>query len=183
MKETGYKIRNQQAIHFVTFSVVYWIGIFSRQIYKNILVDNLNYCIKEKGLTIYAWVVMSNHLHLLIQSKEGNLSKIIRDYKSFTSKNLIKAIKENPQESRKEWMLWMFEQAARNHKRNSNYQIWTHDNHPEELESNKFLDQKMNYIHENPVRAGIVQNTEDYLYSSASDYAGVKGFVKIEKLK
>ena len=180
MKKTGYKIRNQKAIHFVTFSIVYWVYLFSRQAYRDLIVDNLNFCHKEKGLTIYAWVIMSNHLHLIIQSKEGKLSDIIRDFKSFTSKRLIEAIKTNIQESRKDWLVWMFERAAKKHKRNSKYQIWTHNNHPEELESNKFFHQKIDYIHNNPVRAGIVQNPEDYLYSSAVDYAGIPGYVKIE---
>ncbi len=182
MKETGYKIRNQEAIHFVTFSIVYWIDLFSRQIYRDILVDNLNFCHKEKGLTIFSWVIMSNHIHLILQSKEGRLSEVIRDFKSFTSKKLIEAVHEHP-ESRREWMLWMFERAAKKHKRNSKYQVWTHDNHPEELESNKFLDQKVDYIHQNPVRAGIVNNQEDYSYSSAMDYAGINGYVEITRIE
>ena len=125
---------------------------------------------------------MSNHIHLIVQSKEGKLSEIIRDYKSYTSKKIVEAIKEYP-ESRKEWILWMFERAAKKHKRNSKYQVWTHDNHPEEPESNKFLDQKLDYVHQNPVRNGIVQNPEDYLYSSAMDYAGMPGYLEIEKIE
>ena len=95
---------------------------------------------------------------------------------------MAEAIKEYP-ESRKEWILWMFERAAKKHKRNSKYQVWTHDNHPEELESNKFLDQKLDYVHQNPVRNGIVQNPEDDLYSSAMDYAGMPGYLEIEKIE
>jgi REP element-mobilizing transposase RayT len=129
MQDTGYKIRNQQAIHFLTFSVVNWVGIFSRQIYRDILLDNLSYCQKEKSLIIYAYVIMSNHVHILVKSETGNLSNTIRDFKSYTTKKLIETIKEYP-ESRREWILWIacpessgFERAAKKHKRNSKYQI------------------------------------------------------------
>ena len=182
MKETGYKIRNQNAVHYVTFTIVYWIGLFSRPIYHEILLENLRFYQKERGLIIYAWVIMSNHMHLIVKSSSGKLSEIIRDYKSYTSKKIIEAIKEYP-ESRREWMLWMMDRAAKKHRRNTKYQLWKHENHPEELESNKFLDQKLDYVHLNPVRAGIVQNAEDYLLSSAKDYCDIKGLVDIEKIQ
>jgi putative transposase len=164
VSETGYKIRNQEAIHYCTFSIVYWIDIFSRFIYRDIIIESLAYCQKEKGLVIYAWVIMSNHVHVIIRSETGKLSDTIRDFKLFTSKEIVEAVKTNP-ESRREWMLWIacpgssgFERAAGKHKRNTKYQVWKHDNHPEELESNKFIEQKLEYIHQNPVRACIVQN-------------------------
>lgn len=117
--------------------------------------------------------VMSNHIHIILQSKTSKLSDTIKDFKSYTTKEIIKAIGEE-RESRRYWMLNIFGFAAKKHKRNENYQIWKHDNHPELIFSNSFLDQKINYIHDNPVRAGIVGRQEDYLYSSARDYAGEK---------
>jgi REP element-mobilizing transposase RayT len=182
MSDSGYKIRNQEEIYFCTFSVVYWIDIFTRPIYRNILIDSLRYCQQEKGLIVYAYVIMSNHVHLIIKSETGKLSDTIRDFKSFTSKQIIEAIKEYP-ESRRAWLLWMFKRAASKHKRNTEYQVWKHDNHPEELESTKFLYQKLNYIHQNPVRACIVQNPEDYLYSSAGAYAEIPGLLKITRIE
>ena len=182
MSNTGYKIRNQEAIHFCTFTIVYWIDLFSRAVYRDILIESLKYCQKEKDLVVYAWVIMSNHVHLIIKSKTGKLSDTIRDFKSFTSKKIVEAIKTNP-ESRKDWILWMFERAASKHKRNIKYQMWSHDSHPEELESNKFLEQKLEYIHQNPVRACIIQNLENYLYSSAGAYADIPGLLTIEKIE
>lgn len=84
-----YKIRDQQNLHFITFATVNWIDALSRPEYKDILVDSLNYCVSNKGMEIYVWVIMSNHVHLIASAKENyNLSDILRDLKKFTSKNL-----------------------------------------------------------------------------------------------
>jgi len=114
---------------------------------------------------------MTNHVHIILSSEKGLLSDTIRDMKSHTSKKILDSVHE-PGESRRSWMLNLFGFAATRHKRNSKYQLWTHDNHPIELISNHFFDQKLEYIHNNPVEAGIVENAHEYLYSSARDYCG-----------
>jgi REP element-mobilizing transposase RayT len=121
MKE-GYVIRDQEKIHFITCTVIDWIDVFSRKTYRDIVIDCLSYCI-DKGMLVYGYVIMSNHLHLILQSKEGRLSDLIRDFKKFTAKNILEAIQEKP-ESRKEWMLERFSKAAQSHTRNKNYQFW-----------------------------------------------------------
>lgn len=174
----GYKIDDQYGTYFLTFTIVNWVDIFTRQVYRDLFLNSLRYCQKNKGLFIHAWVIMSNHIHLVVSSDDGNLSGIIRDLKSFTSKSFIEAIKtEN--ESRRDWFLKQFAFEASKHKRNKKFQIWIHQNHPIELVSNKFFEQKINYIHENPVKAGIVDKAEDYIYSSARDYAGEKGLIEV----
>ena len=135
----------------------------------------------KKGLEIFSYVIMTNHIHMLSRSSNENLSDVLRDFKRYTSRHLIKSILSEP-ESRREWMLKLFSHAASTHSRNDNYQVWTHENHPEEIYSPQFTFQRINYIHNNPVRAGIVENAEDYLYSSARDYAGMKGLVMVEQL-
>ena len=102
MSDAGYKIRNQEAIHFITFAVVEWVDVFTRKDYKDIVLDSIRFCQQEKGLLLHSWCIMSNHLHLIISAKEGNLSDVLRDFKKFTSKQLIKAIEDNKQESRRE---------------------------------------------------------------------------------
>ena len=124
---------------------------------------------------------MSNHIHLLVQSSKNNLSAVLRDFKSYTSKMIIQYIEEN-NESRREWILKAFQSAANVHKRNSNYQVWAHENHAVHVYSDKFVGQKLNYIHMNPVRAGIVRHPEDYIYSSASNYAGEDIVLDVELL-
>ena len=167
---TGYHIEQQDELHYMTFQIVKWVDVFTRKIYRDIVVGRLKYCQQNKGLEIYAFVIMSNHIHLLIRSDIGKLSDTIKEFKSFTAKKILKAIVDEP-ESRRDWMLNLFEFSAKQQKRNEKYQVWTHENHPELIYSDKFIFQKINYIHDNPVRAGIVENPEDYLYSSARAFA------------
>jgi REP element-mobilizing transposase RayT len=162
----GYQIRDQHAAHFITPAIVDWVDVFTRKIYRDIVIDSLNFCIKYKALKVYGYVIMSNHMHLIVQSETGNLSDTIRDFKKFTSTNILEAIRTGP-ESRREWMLHRFEWNAAQNKRSSDNQLWTHDNHPEEVRSLKFYNQKLDYIHYNPVRAGLVELPEEYVYSSA----------------
>ncbi|CAN5321234.1 transposase [soil metagenome] len=177
---TAYKFNDPEGIYFISIATVEWIDVFSRKEYIEIVLESLKHCQKEKGLIIYAWCIMTNHLHLIISVKEGFIiSDILRDFKKFTSSKIIKAISENISESRKNWVLWILKKAGEKNSNNKNFQFWRQDNHPEELISNKFKDQKLEYIHKNPVEAGLVDNPEDYRYSSARDYAGYKGLLDI----
>jgi putative transposase len=178
--EKGYTIRDQQAPYFLTFQVINWIDIFTRSRYKKIIVNSLNYCIEHKKLNIYGWVIMSNHLHLIV-THDSNLSSIIRDFKKFTSKAIVDSIKEFP-ESRRDWMLFQFSLRGRMNKRNDGYQFWTHENHAVQLFNAAMIHNTLNYIHENPVRAGLVTEAIYYPYSSAMDYADMKGLVDIKKV-
>lgn len=108
-----YKIRDQQNLHFITFATVNWIDALSRPEYKDITVDSLNFCVVNKGMDLFVWVIMSSHVHLIAAANENyNLSDILRDLKKITSKKIIEAINSNRIESRKEWMLWMFARAG-----------------------------------------------------------------------
>ena len=186
MKErSGWFIRNQYGAHFVTFTIVGWVNVFSRKACRDIIMKALQYGITHKGLTLHAYVIMGNHLHLAISAKEGSsgLSAIIRDFKKFTSKELIRWIKNNPRERRREWMLMVFKYHAKYNKRNAVYQVWQQHNKPKELCYPRFTQQKINYIHLNPVVAGIVDLPEDYIYSSARNYIGRNdGLIDIEVL-
>ncbi len=123
---------------------------------------------------------MTNHIHLIARAKEPfHLSDIIRDFKKYTA-NLLLPLLQLPQESRSDWMMKRFEFAAREHQRNSHYQLWTHENGAIELFTPAFTQQKLDYIHNNPVRAGIVKKGEDYLYSSARNYAGLRSVLEID---
>ena len=184
MGDSGYKIRNQEGIHFITFAVVGWIDVFSRPDYKDIVVDSMQYCQKSKGLNIHAWIIMSNHLHLIISSQKGHkLSDILRDFKKYTSLRIIEAIEQNTSESRKEWMLKYFRESGNKNVKNTTYQFWQQNNHPVELtDDSDMISQRLEYIHNNPVHAGIVNHPSDYIYSSARDYEGDKGLINIDFL-
>lgn len=122
---------------------------------------------------------MTSHVHLIVSSEKEKLNDIIRDFKKFTSKELVRAIKEIP-ESRREWLLKKFEYAAGRIKRGVNYKLWKDAFHPVELNTNKMLDQRLEYIHYNPVEEGISWNAEGYKYSSASNYAGSEYLMDID---
>jgi REP element-mobilizing transposase RayT len=160
---------------------VNWIDVFTRKTYKIEVVNSLNYCIQKKGLEVYAWCLMSNHIHLIVSANEGfRLSDIIRDFKKFTAKRILKMIETEP-ESRREWMLQQFKFAGSKLKRIKKYKFWKDDNYAIELTS-KMMEVRLNYIHQNPVESLIVDDAEDYVYSSARDYCGRTGLVEISFL-
>jgi putative transposase len=176
-----YKVRDQEKIYFITFAVIHWVDVFTRREYKDLLVESLQYCQREKGLEIYAWCLMSNHIHLALGRQGRNkLSDIIRDLKKYSSVALVRAIAANGQESRKEWMLDIFKKAAENSSKHQQYQLWQNQYHPMELTSPNQQERCLPYIHNNPVKAGMVAEAEHYLYSSAIDYAGGKGLLIIK---
>jgi REP element-mobilizing transposase RayT len=170
MSSGGYKIRNKAAIHFITFAVVEWVDVFTRPLYKDILLESIRHCQVHRDLLLHAWCLMTNHIHMILSARNNDTSDILRDFKKFTSKKIIAAIESNEQESRREWMLRIFREQGERNSRNTNYQFWRQDNHPKEAYSAAFTAQKINYIHNNPVEAGIVDKPEHYLYSSARDY-------------
>jgi len=179
MSGDRYKIQDQQGCHFITMTIVHWIDVFSRMEYRDIMVNSLNYCIDKKGLRLYAWVIMSNHVHIVARIEtELGMSGFLRDFKKYTSKGILKAIQEIP-ESRREWLLDKFSYEARRTGRATNYKLWKDDNHAVDLSNIDMMD-KINYIHNNPVNAGIVVEPAHYLYSSARDYARMKGLINVE---
>ena len=107
-------------------------------------------------------------------------SGLLRDFKGFTARALIKAIEENPQESRKEWFMWMVELAGKKNSNVKKRQFWQQHNKPIELWSSKVLKQKIEYIHINPVKQGFVTNAVDWKYSSARNYASDETILKID---
>lgn len=165
-----YKFIDQENLYFISSATVYWIDTFTREEYKTIFIDSLKYCIKEKDLDIYAYCLMTNHFHAIIGTRGRPMDMILREMKQFTAKRIIKAIEDNPFESRKKWMLRLFEWAGRGKVGNEKYQFWQHDNHPIGLTSPQMMKQKLDYIHNNPVKAGFVTNPEEWKYSSAKNY-------------
>jgi len=134
-----YKFNNQDKLYFISFSVVYWIDLFIRNEYKQILINSWNYCKANKGLEIYGWCIMTSHIHMIVGSNQNNLSEIMRDMKRHTSQQLEGAIINHPQESRREWLLWMMQRAGKKNSNNTNFQLWQQDNHPIELNTTRYF--------------------------------------------
>lgn len=168
----GYHIADQNAVYYLTITVKEWVDVFTRKRYRDIVIESLQHCMETKGLNLYAYVIMSNHIHLIVRADEGfELSNIIRDFKRHTSKQIISSIK-NEVESRREWMLTIFSIGEDKH------EFWQKDNHPFLLYSNEMIKQKLNYIHQNPVRAGLVDEAHEYVYSSARNFAELDSVLK-----
>lgn len=162
------RILYKEEVNFVTLTIVGWIDLFIRPIYNDFIIESLRYCHEKKGLEIYAYVLMTSHLHMIADGE--SLSDILRDMKTYTSKGLIKLIKTNEQESRKQWLLRMFGYYGTHHPKNKFFKIWQDGNFPIALYSNYVINQKINYIHLNPVKAGIVDDATCFRYSSANPW-------------
>ena len=175
----NYNFHNPEGCYFVNFAVVEWLDVFTRNEYKNILLDSLHYCQQNKGMEIFAWCILTSHVHLIFRSAGTQKPQLLLgDFKRFTCKKIVEAIIKNHKESRREFLLEQFSKAGNRSSNVNKYQFWRHDNKPIELWSNKVIDEKIDYMHNNPVEEGYVYRQEDYLYSSAADYAGAKGLME-----
>lgn len=168
------RVANTNDLYYVTLTVVDWIDIFTRQEYKELLVQNLQYCQENKALEIFSYVIMTNHIHMIARCQRQTLSEVLRDYKTYTSKELYHLIEQNPRESRRSWMLRAFDWHGSTNPNNKHAQVWQNGNYPMLLHSNRMIDQKVKYIHQNPVKAGFVNEDHEYLYSSASPISPLK---------
>ena len=173
MSGDRYIIRDQQATYFLTLTIVNWIDLFTRKEYRDAIVESLNYCTLEKGLVLNAWVIMSNHIHLVGRvTSDNGMSGFLRDFKKYTSKEFIKLITD-VHESRKDWLSDKFMFEAKRSGRAKFYKVWKDSNHAIDLSNNSIdILNKINYIHMNPVNGGWVDSPDAYVYSSAVDYAG-----------
>jgi len=148
-------------LYSLTFSTLEWLDVFTRKRYKDIVVESLAYCQQEKGLELYSWVLMSNHIHLIARAKASyKFLDILRDFNKHASKQIIKLIEEEPESSR-DWLLVVMLKAGVANGKNSKYQLWRKINHPIELYSNEVINHKIDYIHNNPEIEGMVERTEN----------------------
>ena len=163
-------------------TVVDWIDLFTRKNHKQLITDALKYCQEHKGLNIFGWCLIPSHLHLIANTTiPYDLDHVVRDFKRFTCNRLIEQIASKP-ESRREWLLNMFNFAAKKHPKNKDFKIWQDGNHAIELFSEKVTWQKLNYIHRNPVVDKIVFQEQDYLFSSARNYYDLPSILHIDCL-
>lgn len=172
-----YKVLDQNDLQFLTYAVVGWVDALSRPQYKDIIVESLAHCQREKGLRLFAWCIMTNHVHLIAKAADGvKIEDIMRDHKKFTAKAVVNAIAKKGQESRKEWLMPLLRKS------DGSIHFWQHDIHPIWLRSPEVIRINLNYIHMNPVKEGYVDEPRDYRYSSAKAYAGDPGLLDVELL-
>jgi len=165
-----YKVIDSSVPTFITITVVGWVDLFIRRRYTEILDESLNYCIKQKGLKVHAYVYMTSHIHLMISSENGKLQDIVRDFKKFTSRKLMESILQDSGESRKNWIINKFSYEAKRLGRTSKYKLWKDGFHPVILDDANKIIQRRNYIHYNPVDAGFVFHEREWKNSSYGVY-------------
>ncbi len=175
----------KEACYFLTFNVIDWVSIFIRPVYKRIIVDSLNYFVQSRRLTIYSWCLMTNHLHLLAKTEEGyGMANFEKDFKKFTTLKILEAMEGEP-DLRKEWMLRLFEEYSKSLRKIEKLHVWQNCSSPVYFDGKQpeRLQEKIFNIHENPVRDLVVDQAENYLFSSARDYTGLKGLVNVRVLR
>ena len=171
-----YKFSIEKGLYFVTSTIVEFIPVFTSEKYFQIIINSFEYCRTNKGIKIFAYVIMDNHFHLLISGE--NLSDKIRSIKRHTAKEIIEHVKRD----NKLWLLNQFKFYKKKYKKESNYQVWQEGAHPQIITTVDVAEQKMNYIHYNPVKRGLVKEPQDWKYSSAGNYYYGKGVIEIESL-
>ena len=150
-------------MHFITLTIIEWIDIFTKPEYFQVIIDSLKYCRKNKGFKLYEYVIMTNHIHLIVRAKEGHkLSQIISDFKKYTTREILSLLEKD----NRRYILNLFKNSFAK-KIGYEKQIWQRENYPEVIMSDKFLREKIKYIYKNPVKKEYVVNPEDWLYSSA----------------
>ena len=176
---TKYKTTTTEDAYFITITTVGWIDLFTRLNQKYIITNALRHCKENKGLEIYAYCLMSSHLHLFCKATNRFvLSDVIRDFKKYTSKKIIETIINEP-ESRRELLLEYFKKTCQHLKREQQYKVWQDGYHAEHIYSNLFIKQNVEYIHNNPVNDKTVAYPEDYYFSSAKNYAGLDSELEV----
>jgi len=179
---------NENYPHFITFTIVEWIDVFTKPEYFAVLLDSLRYCQKSLGLKIYGYVFMTNHMHLLCQARDGyQLSKIVQSYKRFTTEKIKQLVIKDSREYIADLMFTEripSVSAETTGNQQQKFQLWQDYNYPEVIASEKFFSEKLNYIHNNPVKKEYVAKPEDWLYFSAGFYlTGKVGPLKIDNIE
>lgn len=159
-----YRVHEALAAHFITSTIVNWLPVFTTTARCDILVRALEFCRAEKGLQIYGWVILDNHFHAIVAASD--LPRVVADLKQHTAKRLMELLESEGQE----WLLHQFSFSKAVHKTKSSHQIWQEGVHPQALLSDEMMLQKLEYIHNNPVKRGLVVSPEHWRYSSAHEW-------------
>jgi putative transposase len=157
---------DSNSLYFCTDVIVGWQYVFTSHEFFEAIIDSLKYCKENKGLQVHGYVIMPNHVHSIVSSTQGNLSSILRDYKRHTSWRITELLGE----AKNRRLLNYFRTVARREERGNEHRIWQSGSHPVLIESGQFFDQKLEYIHNNPVIKGYVERPEYWKFSSARNY-------------
>ncbi len=175
MARDRYKVKLDQQPHFVTCTIVNWLPVFTRPQTVDIVLDSLRHLQSNDALTIFGFVIMENHTHFIVSS--GLLSNTIGRFKSFTARKIIDLLRDKGEKG----ILWQLSYAKLPHKVDREYQLWQEGSHPVLIQGEDMMRQRLEYMHNNPVRRGYVDDPVHWRYSSARNYAGREGLLEVRK--
>ncbi len=176
MGRSRYKFGTINAPHFLTNSIVNWQPAFAFPPHAQIILDSWHHLQKHDGLKLHGYIIMEDHIHWM--ATHDNLPKTVSRFKSFTARKIIDHLKTNgPPRLLRELS---FDKKA--HKSETQYQLWQEGSHPQQINGLEMANQKLDYMHQNPVRRGYVDEAAHWRYSSARNYADLAGLVEIEPL-
>jgi len=173
MPRSSYRVLTNPHPHFLTATVNHWLPLFTRPQTVDIVLDSWRFLQQTADFKLYGYVILENHLHLIAASDD--LSHDMQRFKSYTAKTIIAHLEQQ----RSEKMLELLAFFKRFHKTESRYQVWEEGNHPQLIESEAVMRQKLDYIHQNPVKRGYVERPEHWRYSSARNYLGQEGLIEV----
>ena len=173
MGRSRYTIYEPAAPHFLTCTVINWLPLFTRPDTAQIILDSLIYLQENRGLRLYAYVLLENHLHLVAQADD--LAKEVSSFKSYTAKMLVRYFEQHSVTR----ILQQLHKHKKQHKKDRQHQVWQEGSYPQLLQNHEMLLQKIEYIHCNPVKRGYVEKPEHWRYSSARNYAGLPGLIEV----
>ena len=173
MTRSSYKVFETEYPYFLTCTVVGWLPVFTRPETVQIVYDSWRFLQENDRLRIFGYVILENHLHLIASSEE--LSKEIGDFKSYTARRIIDHLQERNLSMLLEQLAW----HKNRHKTDRHYQLWQEGSHPQQVQNDEIMRQKLEYIHRNPVARGYVDDPTHWRYSSARNYAGLPGLLSV----
>ena len=175
MGRSRYKIIEKRNPHFITCTTVNWLSLFRSKAIANILFESLTYLQSNDRITLYAYVIMENHIHMILSSEM--LSREIANFKSFTARKIIDFLHEK----KANHILKLLNYYKLQHKKDRRYQLWQEGSHPQAILNEEMMIQKIEYIHNNPVKCGYVDRPEHWRYSSARNYTGMESLLEISR--
>ena len=159
-----YRYFHDNSPYFITCTTVNWIPVFTSCAMFDMAIECFQFLRKEGSLKVYAYVILENHLHMIAGSED--LSKHIGRFKSYTARKII----DFAADGNNTWLLKQLKEEKKRFKTDRTYQLWQEGFHPQRIQSEEMMRQKIGYIHNNPVRRGYVDDAENWVYSSARNY-------------
>jgi REP-associated tyrosine transposase len=173
MPRSRYRIYDTHYPHFMTCTIVNWLPLFGNPPVAQIILDSWRFLQEHGRIELYAYVIMENHLHLIAAADD--LAKEIGDFKSFTARQIVDLL----QEQRAKHLLDQLACQKLAHKTDRQFQVWQEGSHPQMILDEAMMRQKAEYIHNNPVKKGYVNDPIHWRYPSAGNYAGLTGLLEV----